>query len=203
MLKQPIIWSEKLIEKFGNTLFPALAEKRRKLKKFWSISSGTGRVDVNEWLKGQLDSTMAQAVVADNGWNESKDYDYVMHQILKWVKGNIAYKTDIVVHSKSEYWQTAEETLQLCTGDCEDGAILILTLAYWSNVPMCSLELTWGRVVGGGHAYIVYTRFFDGVEVVLDWCYWYTSLIIKLRKWFGLEESYLELWGQAWVDHDV
>lgn len=104
MLKEPIVWSEKFIEKFGNTLFPALAEKRRKLKRFWRIYSGEGR-DGN----------------------------------------NIVFGT-------------------------------------------------------GGHCYIVYTRYYDAVDVVLDWCYYFTPLIIKLRKWFGLEESYLELWGQAWVD---
>ena len=201
MLKTQIVWSKKLIEKFGNTLFPELAKRKRTTKKFYKMKTiDNFRTDVNEWLRQQLKGDFIKQVVSDNGWDASKQgNDYTIHQILKWVKNNITYQSDMKVHNQIEYWQTSEETLKLSTGDCEDGAILILTLAYHSKIDMALTDLTWGSVIGGGHAYIVYTREEDAVEVILDWCYWYTSIIVKLRKWFHIEEKYLTVWGTGWI----
>ena len=45
-------------------------------------------------------------------------------RICKWIESNIEYKSDSEVWGVGDYWQTAEETLRLKTGDCEDFAIL-------------------------------------------------------------------------------
>jgi len=69
-----------------------------------------------------------------------------------------------------------------------------------SGIDMSKVHLTWGKVIGGGHAYITYFRSYDGVEVVLDWCFYFTALVVKLRKWFGKEDKYLDVWGRAWLE---
>ena len=120
-----------------------------------------------------------------------------MRNILLWVNKNIVYVTDTKAHALLDYWQTPLETLQLRTGDCEDGASLILALAFVCGIPADRYWLQWGSVIGGGHAYVCYLRQTDAEEIVLDWCYWFTSLVIKLRGWLGADERYGTIWGTA------
>jgi len=47
--------------------------------------------------------------------------------IRDWVATNIAYKSDEQRWGE-DYWQTPEETLSYCTGDCEDFASLLCSL---------------------------------------------------------------------------
>ena len=52
--------------------------------------------------------------------------EYSMMQIVgayEWVRRNIQYVTDA-----EDYWQSANETLSMKTGDCEDQAILLVSL---------------------------------------------------------------------------
>jgi len=164
MLKAPIGYSKALMEKFGDVVFPELSRRRRTRKEFYKLHSKDGFfTDVNSFLNAQKNNQLVRDVVENEEWHKIDDPDALVHLILKWVKWNIKYKRDIEVYGQPEYWQTSEETLQKGTGDCEDGAILILTLAFWSGVPMDRIDLTWGEVVGGGHAYVVYVRE-DGVR---------------------------------------
>jgi len=196
----PLSFSKKMLEKFGNTVFPELAKRVRTQQAFYRLKSKEGyAVNVNTWLKGMTYSKEVKKIVQENKWDTIQNDDTTVYKILKWVKDNITYKSDSLTHMQTEYWQTADETLELRTGDCEDGAILILILAYFAGMNMQKISLTWGKVIGGGHAYVTYLRDEDGVEVVLDWCYWYTNLIVKFRKWFGLEENYIAVWGRAWL----
>ena len=49
-------------------------------------------------------------------------------EIRDWVSKNIEYTYDEDVHGVVEYWQFANETLTLGTGDCEDFSILLCSL---------------------------------------------------------------------------
>jgi len=49
-------------------------------------------------------------------------------EIRDWVANNIEYCVDNDVHGVPEYWQFANETLMLKTGDCEDFSILLCSL---------------------------------------------------------------------------
>ena len=129
-----------------------------------------------------------------------------MHQILKWVHNNIKYKSDMSTYGQLEYWATGKETLLKGFGDCDDHAILIILLGVLAGVQKESLFLQWGPVYNPtspnlmGHAYIIYFRQYDGLDVVLDSTYYYNSWIIKLRQWFGLEKKYSKtIWGYAYV----
>lgn len=48
--------------------------------------------------------------------------------VLKFVNSIIHYRSDMSVHGRGEYWQFPIETLYLGTGDCEDFAILYVSL---------------------------------------------------------------------------
>jgi len=88
----------------------------------------------------------------------------------------------------------------LISHQCEDGAILILTLARLAGVPSNRIFLNCGMMESGfGHAYITY-RSNNGIEYILDWCYHYTKDLnriffedkryIKPRWFFGNEVNF-------------
>ncbi|MGE4170196.1 MAG: hypothetical protein AB7F28_05700 [Candidatus Margulisiibacteriota bacterium] len=70
------------------------------------------------------DSAAAKAVVQElvaSGVLSANQSDSDMASaVLSWVQNNISYKSD----GKLNYWQSADETLLLKTGDCEDIAIV-------------------------------------------------------------------------------
>ncbi len=45
-----------------------------------------------------------------------------------WVGNRIEYRFDSEIHGEKEYWQFANETILLETGDCEDFSILLCSL---------------------------------------------------------------------------
>ncbi len=197
----PLKFSEKFLDKFGSIVFRELA-KEEKIFGYYRKLHGKDRAKTNIrwWLKKQLENSSLRDIVAENKWDEAcrrGDYDFVAHEALKWVKNHLTYKRDYEVWNQREYWQTVSETLFRDTGDCEDGSILLFCLCVTAGIPKNRIALEWGEVVGGGHCYVVYRRDYDAVRVVLDWCYWYTPIIIKLREWIGLKKKYLSVWGRV------
>lgn len=51
-----------------------------------------------------------------------------IREIQTWVNDNVKYKSE-----KGDYWQTAMETLQKKEGDCEDKAILMISILLYQN----------------------------------------------------------------------
>jgi predicted transglutaminase-like cysteine proteinase len=49
-------------------------------------------------------------------------------EIRDWVSNQITYRYDSDVHGTPEYWQLPRETVSMKTGDCEDYAILAVSL---------------------------------------------------------------------------
>jgi len=126
-------------------------------------------------------------------------HDQKALQILKWVIRNIRYKGDKEVHNQREYWQNPEETLNRKTGDCEDGALLVKSLALVSGIPDYKIKICAGNVKGGGHAYVIYLRERkknkeNSTWCILDWCYWPNYLPIARRKEHKDEENYYDIW---------
>jgi len=116
-----------------------------------------------------------------------------MYKILMWVIGNLKYVGDEINKGQLEYWQNSEDTIITLKGDCEDGAILIKSLALVAGVPDWKVKIMAGDVVGGGHAYCTYIRE-DNTQVILDWCYWPNNLSIIKRKKREDEFNYLNVW---------
>ena len=92
-------------------------------------------VHLKSWIKEQVDlpDTPLQSVL--DSIKTYEDPDKQMYEVYYWVRKNIKYVPDSTQWNMSEYWQTAEETESLRTGDCEDGAILMYVLARLKGIP--------------------------------------------------------------------
>ena len=112
--------------------------------------------------------------------------DEIAMKALDYVIKRVKYESDNKLHNTPEYWQSAGETYDNRTGDCEDGAILLLKLMQFAGVPNWRLKLCAGWVRAnenapqGGHAYAIYLAD-DDKWYALDWCY-YPSVAKKSFK---------------------
>jgi len=83
--------------------------------------------------------------------------------IRDWVAVNIDYVSDEEQWGVEEYWQTPEETLSLCTGDCEDFAILFCTLLRAYGIDEEHIYVAVGvDNKGYGHAFLIENWYLDG-----------------------------------------
>lgn len=85
------------------------------------------------------------------------------------------------------------------THQCEDGSILLTSLARNAGVPANLLRICAGWVVTGqhaplgGHAYTIY-KASDGIFRAIDWCYRPNNLPILKRTPFFMEPYYKDIW---------
>jgi predicted transglutaminase-like cysteine proteinase len=71
------------------------------------------------------------------------------------VANSITYKYDSDVHGVKEYWQLPKETLQLRTGDCEDYAILLVSLLRADGWSPNDIYVVIGEdAQGNGHTWV-------------------------------------------------
>jgi len=83
--------------------------------------------------------------------------------IRDWVTANIDYMSDEERWGIEDYWQTPEETLSLCTGDCEDFAILLCTLLRAYGIDEEHIYVAIGvDDKGYGHAFLLEDWYLDG-----------------------------------------
>jgi hypothetical protein len=123
---------------------------------------------------------------------------------LAWVKQTLSYTGDVTAWGMTERWQLPWETMARKTGDCEDGALLLLEVLRQNGIPANQLYLVAGDVEGGGHAYVVWRSDEDMLEYVLDWCYWpRDSLVIpyelNVNYFHGTREWFRFNWEGAFV----
>ena len=121
------------------------------------------------------------------------DDEDTMHKILVFVIDNLNYVGDEASKGQPEFWQNPEDTIITMQGDCEDGAILIKSLALVAGIPDWKVKIMAGMVVGGGHAYCTFIRH-DETQVILDWCYWPNKKQLHERPDRGREPNYLDVW---------
>jgi predicted transglutaminase-like cysteine proteinase len=135
---------------------------------------------------------------------KSKTNDELALNTLKFVKSHLKYSGDANTHKATEFWQSPDETFQTKTGDCEDGALLIISLLRIAGMPAYRVKLCAGWVNLGiyadeptGHAYIIYLAN-DGKWYSLDWCYYGDQSINKFLKVQHKDnEAYGEIWWTA------
>lgn len=131
--------------------------------------------------------------------NNCKTLDDIATEMCLFVQNTIKYDSDIDSVNVPEYWQFPAETFKRKHGDCEDGAIYMVSLMRNAGIPAHRIKVAAGLVKTGkhaetgGHAYPVYLRD-DGEWVILDWCYYPNKLHVKDRKVFRDEENYLDIW---------
>jgi len=110
--------------------------------------------------------TQVKKIVGSERRNDSKIY-----MIEKWVRDNVKYNSDNKQFNMNERWTLPMETLQRKKGDCEDGAILIMSFAVTAGVPRNRLRLYAPIAVSGGelHASVAYQREYDYRWVWVEW----------------------------------
>ena len=192
-----IRYGKDLMKKFGNIIYNYMLKKFKKIDRRYLIRSTDSKMTD---LKGFCKECMDDEKLKIKAKELSKvyymdDWDKLMIHILRYVHNILTYKSDLSQWGIREYWQTARVTFEKKTGDCEDGAILILTLARLAGVPENRIFLSCGycktRSGVGGHAYVTY-RGNDGAEYVLDWCYYHDRNYIPNHKTFLEDKRYLK-----------
>jgi transglutaminase-like putative cysteine protease len=71
-----------------------------------------------------------------------------------WVGKNIKYEHDSLIHGVADYWQFAKETISSRTGDCEDHAILLVSLLRASGYSQDEVYVVVGKNANGYHAWV-------------------------------------------------
>ncbi len=122
--------------------------------------------------------------------------------ILRYVKTNLSYISDITTHKVPEFWQNPEETWQTKKGDCEDGALLIASLMRMAGVPSYRIKLCAGFVIQNnkkiGHAYVIYLSEKNNEWYTLDWCFYYLESVKAFNKTLHKDMSnYQGIWWTA------
>lgn len=147
---------------------------------------------------------------------DTDDNDEKVKQVLLWARDKLKYKGDREVWNKPEYWQTASETWDLMSGDCEDGAIIMYKLLRNMGVPAFRLKICAGDVLNPmnpqntvGHAYLIYLSERHNTWHVVDWCYWpgtsymclygvpHSKITNYRRIWWSFNEDHM------WSQHDT
>ena len=131
------------------------------------------------------------------GVKSSDSNDVKMGKIAKWVQNNIQYREDQDNYGYEEFWAPPVFTLKKRTGDCEDGAFLIASLALNAGVPGNRLRMYGGRVeVGegaatGGHGWVGYLRETDNEWIPVDFSYYPDSNISTITP-MAEDERYID-----------
>jgi hypothetical protein len=133
------------------------------------------------------------------GISKTDSNDVKILKIQNWVVNILQYVDDRTRTGFTEYFQFPFETVFLKTGDCEDGAILILSLALAAKIPNFRIRISAGMVEyrgqRGGHAYVTYLRESDNKWVPIDWCYLPDHQVAtKDKKLLKNNDMYREVW---------
>jgi hypothetical protein len=112
------------------------------------------------------------------GIHKTDSNDVKMGKIARWVQRHILYREDLPNYGYEEFWAPPAFTLRKGSGDCEDGAFLIVSLALNAGVPEHRLRMYGGQVhVGagaatGGHGWVGYRRESDHEWIPVDFSYY-------------------------------
>lgn len=119
---------------------------------------------------------------------------------LKWIITHFPYKSDTTNYSLGEFWCMPYESIAKKSGDCEDGAILLANMLIIAGVPNWKVRINAGMVLEPstkmqvGHAYVTFFDEENEKWVILDWCYYPNTKLIKDREEYKKETLYQEVW---------
>ena len=147
--------------------------------------------DVRDFI--QADNTILKDIVQREGL-EGKTLDETAYRCMRWVQENIAYTHDPQFTGHLEEWLFPSESVQIRSGDCEDGTNLMVSLMRNAGVDAYRVKNTCGIVDGGGHSWPLYLRESDDKWVILDWCYKQTKKPVKKRELAKHRKDYREIW---------
>jgi len=180
------------IEESKNELFPVLDKRYLRSILYWVINSKYRKsVKLSRWLASQLANPSERLLELVDLIPTYSKSDRQMSSIFRYLentKGALEYVSDSNKWKRTEYWQTANETAELMTGDCEDGAILLYIIARLKGIHQSRLRIMAGKVQNPysgkieGHAYLAYRSAADPFHwKIMDWCYSPQLLSIQSR----------------------
>ena len=184
------------MEKFGDTIHRNKWESYLIAKPiYWAIDWRDRRklTNLKEWFNIQLDNASDELILISHSLKGITD-DGTIINILRWVHKNITYVGDSKKWNTPEYWEPYQNVYDTKEGDCESMNGLMMLLARLAGIPYYKLRLTCGSVVGGGHAYLLYSPDLDAIDRVIDSCYWYNGNQIKYRKYYENNQNYINEW---------
>ncbi len=152
--------------------------------------------DVRNFI--EPDDTVLKAVIQEKSL-KGKTLDETAYNCMRFVQDNIEYSSDAHISWNQERWLTPAETLHRGSGDCEDGANLMISLMRNADIPaervrnVCGLVETEKEEVGG-HSWPIYNRETDNEWVNLDWCYYPSDKPISERLPADKRKEYKERW---------
>ena len=175
-------------------LLDTLSETRWALIQFGGeTDSGLGYERYLQFPNATLQALANTIVVPSDSSNEK------VYKIEQWVRNHIRYVSDTENYGVSELWAYPTVTVERGTGDCEDGAFLIHSLALHAGVSPERLR-TYGGIVyadeyglsTGGHAWTAYRREIDEQWIIVDWCYWAKDTPLSERIPMADEHKYID-----------
>lgn len=164
----------------SNDLFDTISAIQNAQMELLRISAGVdygkaSSLDYVKYLQQGNPRIKALAMSIVSPWDSN---DTKMYKLEQWVINNIDYVSDWENYGQDEYWAYPTQTLDRMSGDCEDGAFLLHSLALAAGVPAERLR-TYGGLVfnpygtqAAGHGWTSYQRESDDEWIVMDWCYW-------------------------------
>lgn len=165
----------------------------------WAVISFTGQesdVGYEKYLQFPSPeiNALAKTIVDPGDSNDTK-----MYKIEQWVQKNIQYVSDEKNYGQSELWAYPTVTLNKKSGDCEDGAFLMHSLALHAGIPPERLRTYGGLVYAddygittGGHAWTSYKRETDDAWIITDWCYWAKDTPLSERQPMSKDLKYID-----------
>lgn len=116
-----------------------------------------GKARIDKWLKFIDES------INETEWKK-------IHLVNTFLNQNIAYKTDIALWQKRDYWATPLETLGLGMGDCEDYAVAKYFTLIALGIPENKIRLMYVRQlnIDQPHMVLIYFEKFGETPFVLD-----------------------------------
>jgi predicted transglutaminase-like cysteine proteinase len=113
-----------------------------------------------------------------------------INKMRLWVYSNIKQSSDDDLHGVNDYWQTPAETLALKAGDCEDFAILLVSMMRAYGAPKDQVYVAVGNDANGEwHAFIV-ERYTYGAWVEFDPEYLNDAVLLVGNTSFPYKISY-------------
>ncbi|RKX64110.1 MAG: hypothetical protein DRP42_07000 [Tenericutes bacterium] len=165
----------------------------------WAVISFTGQetdAGYEKYLQfpNAKINALAKSIVSVSDMSDEK-----MYKIEQWVQDNIQYVSDITNYGQSELWAYPTVTLRKGSGDCEDGAFLMHSLALHAGISPERLR-TYGGLVytdrygitTGGHAWTAYKRETDNEWIITDWCYWAKDTPLADRMTMSKDLKYID-----------
>jgi len=115
--------------------------------------------------------------------------DKVAYKLLDWVCRNVTYRSD-----DGEFWYTPSETLRQRAGDCDDSAILLVSMLR-QFYPADRVYVAVGPYRGLGHAWVE----LDGQ--ILEATYTYAHPVADPQNYHAYalfnDQQVIELWPGA------